>query len=115
MDYKQLYRLEQKCILGLDNKDTYKTIIHDIEAKIIKMYDKIHILRALCIFSIINGGLDQEDFDYLRKAFIMHYGHHHIVTLMNLEDAGILKAKNPNKDIQSFSRIDDTFNLFNEK
>lgn len=58
MDYKQLYRLEQKCILGLDNKDTYKAIVHDIEAKIIKMYDKVHILRSLCMFSIINGGLD---------------------------------------------------------
>jgi hypothetical protein len=50
----------------------------------IKRYNKMKVLRAMCLFSLTQGGLTQKDFDNLRRVFIMNYGYQEIATLMNL-------------------------------
>ena len=47
LDYKQIYRLEGKCIMG----DDYPSVRQTLEVKMVKMYDKLKILRAMCLFS----------------------------------------------------------------
>ena len=71
LDYIQVYSIEAKCIMGEDPKD----IAQLLEAKMIKQYNKLKILRALCLFSLTQGGLNQKDFDNLRRVFIMNYGY----------------------------------------
>jgi vacuolar protein sorting-associated protein 33B len=58
-----------------------------------KQYNKMKVLRAMCIFSTTQGGLSKADYDNLRRVFIMNYGYQEMVTLMNLSDAGLFKLK----------------------
>lgn len=71
IDYLQIYSLEGKCIMGEEIKD----IAQQLEAKMIKGYNKMKVLRAMCLFSLTQGGLTQKDFDNLRRVFIMNYGY----------------------------------------
>ena len=86
-----------------------------LEGKMIKRYDKNKVLRALCLFSLIRRGLPSDHFDTLRKTFLMCYGHQEIVTLMNLQDAGLLKLEDKNAQRRgwNFEKIDELFGLVN--
>lgn len=88
LDYIHIYFTEQQCIMG-----DYTEIPRILEAKMVKQYDKIRVLRALCMLSTTQGGLSKADFDQLRRTFIMNYGYQEITTLMNLQDAGLFKLK----------------------
>ena len=79
----------------------------------IKQYNKLKILRAMCLFSLTQGGLQQKDFDNLRRVFIMCYGYSEIITLMNLQDAGLFRVKEK-KDVWNWEKIKSTFNLVSE-
>jgi len=61
-----------------------KEIPRQLEAKMTKRYNKMKVLRALCMLSTTQGGLAKPEFDSLRRAFIMNYGYQEIVTMMNL-------------------------------
>ena len=47
IDYLQIYSLEGKCIMG----DELRQIAQMLEAKMLKQYNKMKVLRALCLFS----------------------------------------------------------------
>ena len=51
------------------------------------------VLRAMCIYCTTQGGLVKADFDNLRRVFVMNYGYQEMVTLMNLQDAGLFRMK----------------------
>lgn len=86
--------LELRSLLGADAYcGDAADILLMLETKMVKKYDKIIVLRSLCLFSQIQGGLDAEQYDYLVLVFLMNYGYQDIVTLMNLEDAGLLKRR----------------------
>jgi hypothetical protein len=44
----------------------------------------------ICLQSVINGGLKQKLFDFYRREILQTYGFEHILTLDNLEKAGLL-------------------------
>ena len=98
--------------------DELKQIAMTLEAKMLKQYNKMKVLRALCLFSTTQGGLTKLDFDNLRRVFIMCYGYQEIVTLMNLQEAGLLKEKNK-KAIGYFdwnwNKIKESYQLVNEE
>lgn len=52
-----------------------KEIPRQLEAKMTKQYNKMKILRAMCILSTTQGGLAKAEFDSLRRTFIMNYGY----------------------------------------
>lgn len=54
----------------------------------------MRILRYMVLFSTTQGGCSKTDFDSLRRTFIMNYGYQEMVTMMNLQDAGLFKEKN---------------------
>jgi len=80
MDYLHIYGLEGECIMG----DEIKQIVNKLEGKMVKKCNKMKILRAMSLFSVTQGGLTKNDFDSLRRSFIMNYGYQEMVTLMNL-------------------------------
>lgn len=110
LDYIQVYSIEAKCIMSEDPKD----IAQLLEAKMIKQYNKLKILRALTLFSLTQGGLLQKDFDNLRRVFIMNYGYQEMVTLMNMQDAGLIRLKDK-KDSWNWDKIKSQFNLVSEE
>lgn len=43
------------------------------------------VLRLLCIYSCISGGIKQREYDNFRRLILQGYGYHHVLTLNNLE------------------------------
>lgn len=112
MDYLQIYGIEQNCIMG----DELKFISQSLEAKMVKQYNKMKVLRAMCIYSTTQGGLQKADYDNLRRVFIMNYGYQEMVTLMNLADAGLFKLKDkkaPGYFDWNWTKIKENLNLIN--
>lgn len=112
LDYIQVYSFESMCILG-----ETKEIPRQVEAKMTKQYNKNKVLRALCLLSTTQGGLSKTEFDSLRRTFIMNYGYQEIVTLMNLQDAGLFKLKDkkaPGYFDWNWEKIKNVLNLVNE-
>lgn len=63
------------------------------------------ILRLICLMSITKSGLDQKDLDYVRKTFISCYGYNEIPTLMNLQDAKILRLRDKLIDWNKIKKV----------
>lgn len=101
LDYQHCYGLEQKIILG----DDLKTIQQVLENKMIKQYNRDRILRLLCLFSVTQSGLKQDIFDQLRRFYILNYGFSEIVTLMNLQEAKLLRAKDKRFDWGKIKKV----------
>lgn len=80
----------------------------------VKQYNKLKILRALCLLSLTQGGLTEKDFINLRRVFIMNYGYQEMITLMNMQDAGLIKIKD-RKDNWNWEKIKSAFNLVSEE
>ena len=70
------------------------------------------------MYSTTQGGLSKADFDNLRRVFILNYGYQEMVTLMNLQDAGLFRQKLDKKQPGYFDwnweKIKTTFNLIDE-
>lgn len=112
LDYIHIYGNEQQCLLG-----ETKEIPRMLEAKMVKQYDKLKILRSFVLLSATQGGVQKAEFDQLRRSFIMNYGYQEMVTLMNLQDAGLFKLKD--KKAQGYfdwnwEKIKENFKLINE-
>jgi len=43
------------------------------------------VLRLLCIYSCVSGGIKSKDFDQFRRLVLEGYGYQHLITLHNLE------------------------------
>lgn len=53
--------------------------------------NSFQVLRLICIQSVCNDGLKPKVMDFYRREIIQVYGFQHMVTLHNLEQAGMLK------------------------
>ena len=101
IDYQHCYGLEQKIILGED----LKQILNTIENKMVKQYSRDKILRLMCLLSVTQSGLKQDIFDGLRRFYVMNYGYQEIITLMNLQDAKLLRAKDKRLDWPKLKKV----------
>ncbi|XP_048421780.1 vacuolar protein-sorting-associated protein 33 homolog isoform X2 [Pyrus x bretschneideri] len=72
---------------------SYDICFEHIEEMIHKQEPHVNVLRVLILFSITNSGLPKKHFDYLRRELLHSYGFEHMVTLNNLEKAGLLKKQ----------------------
>jgi len=77
----------------------------------VKGFDKRVVLRLICLLSITLSGLKKDELDILRKAYVTCYGWDEMVTLMNLQDAGILRVRDDNF---SFGKVKKTMQLICE-
>ena len=77
--------MESKFISDFDEKKHVTNAILELEGKMLQQYPKDKILRLMCLYSTIQGGLKPPLFKRLRECYIVNYGHQEIVTLMNLQ------------------------------
>lgn len=56
------------------------------------------VLRLLVLYSLVNGGLREKDYDTVRKEVIQTYGYEKMLTLYNLENAGLFVKKDGGKN-----------------
>jgi hypothetical protein len=113
LDYMHIYGTEGQCIMG-----EVKEVPRILEGKMLKQYDKLRVLRSLVLLSATQGGVGKAEFDSLRRSFIMNYGYQEIVTLMNLQDAGLFKLKDkkaPGYMEWNWEKIKTSLELLNEE
>ena len=89
-EFRRRIRTEQDILSGEDPKGS----IEYIESCIIRQDPLTSVLRLLCLYSIVRNGLSQSEYDHLRQELIHSYGHFVVLTLKNLEEAGLLKKSN---------------------
>lgn len=82
-----------------------------MEVKMVKGVDKKVVLKLMCLLSILHSGIKKEDLHTLIKSYIFCYGWDEMPTLMNLQDAGILRVRDSKF---SFEKVRKALNLIPE-
>ncbi|CAO1635073.1 unnamed protein product [Parajaminaea phylloscopi] len=53
------------------------------------------VLRLLCLFSTVSGGLKAKNLEYIKREVCQTYGYEQLVTLLNLERVGLIVKARP--------------------
>nr|KAF6468627.1 hypothetical protein HJG63_020504 [Rousettus aegyptiacus] len=88
-DFFDKLTVEQEFMSGIDT-DKVNSYIEDCIAQ---KHPLIKVLRLICLQSVCNSGLKQKVLDYYKREILQTYGYEHILTLHNLEKAGLLKPQ----------------------
>ena len=84
--FTRTLEVQQNTIAGADTSTAHDTI----EELIARGASLQSVLRLLCLESCVNAGLRSRDYDALRRSVLLAYGYQHLLTLSNLERAGLL-------------------------
>jgi hypothetical protein len=68
-----------------------------VETQIAKQAPLARTLRLLCLQSLVESGIKQVPLDAMKREIIQAYGFEHILTLSNLEKAGLLRRDGEKK------------------
>ncbi|KAI0021012.1 vacuolar protein sorting 33A-like protein [Xylariomycetidae sp. FL0641] len=79
--FSRLLEVQQNLAAGADPSSQYEAI----EELIARDTPLPEVLRLLCIYSCISGGIKSKDFDQFRRLVLQGYGYQHLLTLHNLE------------------------------
>ena len=106
--FKQILEMEFKVI----NSDDYpKEVVQALELEIAKCEGESHLLRIMCLLSLISNGLPKDVYNMLTKEFVDAFGIAEVLRIMNLERAGILRKERTGV---VWKNVRDTFKLINE-
>ncbi|KAJ3275943.1 hypothetical protein HDV01_006810 [Terramyces sp. JEL0728] len=70
-------------------------------------------LKIACIYSVVNNGFKQKQFDQFRRDFCQAYGPKHLLTFQNLEKLGIFKVHSSSVK-NTFSQVSKSLKLIND-
>lgn len=79
--FKGLLEVQQNLAAGADPSSQFD----GIEELIARDAPLREVLRLLCIYSCISGGIKPKEFEQFRRLILQGYGYQHILTLNNLE------------------------------
>lgn len=88
-DFFDKLTVEQEFMSGIDT-DKANSYIEDCIAQ---KHPLVKVLRLVCLQSVCNSGLKQKVLDYYKREILQTYGYEHILTLHNLEKAGLLRPQ----------------------
>ncbi|KAH7027498.1 Sec1-like protein [Microdochium trichocladiopsis] len=80
-EFSKLLEVQQNLAAGAD-PSSQNDRIEELIARGIPLRE---VLRLLCIYSSIAGGIKSKDFDHFRRLILQSYGYQHMLTLHNLE------------------------------
>lgn len=86
-DFRRMIETEQNILAGVDDKGS----IDFIERCIIRQEPLSRVLRLICLMSVVKNGFTQKEYDFFKKELVQSYGHFVLLTLENLEKAGLFK------------------------
>lgn len=95
-------------------EDRVNRIIPDIDIKLLRQEPPLHILRLICLQSIINNGIKSKISDYYKREIIQNYGDDYLLFLIQLERAEILLSSERFHETGSFNQLKTKFNLIND-
>uniref|UniRef100_A0A8C8RIZ2 Vacuolar protein sorting-associated protein 33A n=1 Tax=Pelusios castaneus TaxID=367368 RepID=A0A8C8RIZ2_9SAUR len=93
-DFFDNLTVEQEFMSGIDT-DKPNNYTEDCIAQ---KHPLIKILRLVCLQSVCNSGLKQKVLDHYKREILQTYGYEHILTLNNLEKAGLLKLQTSSRN-----------------
>ncbi|KAI1739320.1 vacuolar protein sorting 33A-like protein [Xylaria scruposa] len=79
--FSRLLEAQQNLAAGADPSSQHDAI----EELIARDTPLPEVLRLLCIYSCVSGGIRSKDFDHFRRLVLEGYGYQHLITLHNLE------------------------------
>ncbi|KAK6067014.1 Lysine-specific histone demethylase 1A [Seiridium cupressi] len=79
--FSRLLEVQQNLAAGADPSSQFDAI----EELIARDTPLPEVLRLVCIYSCISGGIKSKEFDYFRRLILEGYGYQHLLTLNNLE------------------------------
>lgn len=80
-EFSKLLEVQQNLAAGAD-PSSQNDRIEELIARGLPLRE---VLRLLCIYSTIAGGIKSKDFDHFRRLILQSYGYQHMLTLHNLE------------------------------
>lgn len=80
-EFSKLLEVQQNLAAGADPSSQYDSI----EELVARDTPLPEVLRLLCTYSCISGGIKTKEFDQFRRLIIQGYGYQHVLTLHNLE------------------------------
>ncbi|EEB20262.1 vacuolar protein sorting 33A, putative [Pediculus humanus corporis] len=80
-------QVEQELLSGMET-DKIHSFIEDCIAKKQPLQ---HVLRLMCLQSLANSGLKPKVLEHYKREIVQTYGFQHLLTLNNLEKAGLLQ------------------------
>ncbi|CAD8053048.1 unnamed protein product [Paramecium sonneborni] len=106
ISFYKLLSLEQ----GIINGDKTERTLDYIEAMIQLEMDLNKIVRLLTLRTLVDGGLKQKPYDYMRREIVHVYGFKTIAFLNNLSKAGLVFKSDAK---QLFFKLQEQFKLLN--
>jgi hypothetical protein len=79
--FNKLLEVQQNLAAGADPSSQFNAI----EELIARDTPLPQVLRLLCIYSCISGGIKAKELDHFRRLILQGYGYQHLLTLHNLE------------------------------
>ncbi|KAI1820227.1 Sec1-like protein [Xylaria intraflava] len=79
--FSRLLEAQQNLAAGADPSTQHDAI----EELIARDMPLAEVLRLLCTYSCVSGGIKSKDFDHFRHLVLESYGYQHLITLHNLE------------------------------
>ena len=61
----------------------------------------LHVLRMLCLYCAVHGGVPRRRWDQIRRDLLNSYGHEHLSTLRSLAIAGLVHRNDPSSSSSS--------------
>ncbi|KAK4042548.1 Sec1-like protein [Parachaetomium inaequale] len=80
-NFNKLLEVQQNLAAGADPSSQFDAI----EELIARDTPLPQVLRLLCIYSCISGGIKTKELDHFRRLILQGYGYQHLLTLHNLE------------------------------
>jgi len=80
-NFNKLLEVQQNLAAGADPSSQFEAI----EELIARDTPLPQVLRLLCIYSCISGGIKTKELDHFRRLILQGYGYQHLLTLHNLE------------------------------
>ncbi|CAK7275298.1 Vacuolar protein-sorting-associated protein 33 [Sporothrix epigloea] len=80
-DFSSLLEVQQNLAAGADPSAQFDAI----EVLIARDTPIKQVLRLLCVYSCISGGVKPKEYDLFRRLILQGYGYQHLLTLQNLE------------------------------
>ncbi|KAL1841128.1 hypothetical protein VTJ49DRAFT_7406 [Mycothermus thermophilus] len=79
--FTKVLEVQQNLAAGADPSSQFDAI----EELIARNTPLPQVLRLLCIYSCISGGIKTKEMDHFRRLILQGYGYQHLLTLQNLE------------------------------
>lgn len=85
--FQDLWQLERAIMDDADN------VLDDICEMIMRHDSLVKVLRAVCLYSAVNDGLDRKDLERVKLHLVRAYGHELMFSFDNLDRLGLLRDR----------------------